>query len=130
MLKRRKDNCNGVPIPKTFGEATPNVIGRRGEKNLKRVTGCKLTPGSGCGNIKGDGILGTKMMEKKSTVGKSMVVKREALEKAQKQAWQQNQEPVFVIEFETMELAPPQWGMVPLERLMELFEIEEQSKKL
>lgn len=126
MKKRRNDRPYEVPAPKAFEEATPNVVGRRGEKNLKRTTGCVLTPGSGAGSMKGDGLHDFKrMMEKKSTAGKTMTVRRADIEKLMEQAWAANREPVFVLEFEAMKFGSQQWGMVPLERLMELFEIEE-----
>jgi len=48
----RKDRR--VPAPKTFDDVRPNEIGRRGEKNLRKVTGCILTPGSGAGMIMGN----------------------------------------------------------------------------
>jgi len=124
----RKDRR--VPAPKTFDDVRPNEIGRRGEKNLRKVTGCILTPGSGAGRIKGDGLLGFEwMLEKKSTAGKTITVRRDDIEKLVKQAWDANREPVFVLEFETMKFASQQWAMIPLERLLELYEIEKKIRE-
>lgn len=80
--------------------------------------------------MKGDGLHDFKrMMEKKSTAGKTMTVRRADIEKLMEQAWAANREPVFVLEFEAMKFGSQQWGMVPLERLMELFEIEKKMRQ-
>lgn len=115
------------PKPKSFEEDTSNDIGKRGEKRLQKDTGCWLTPGSGCGGTKGDGIhvgLDKSMIEKKTTTKKSIVVKKDALEKLQRQAFSANMHPVFVIEFEETRFGANCWAMVPMDRFIELLESE------
>ena len=130
MKKHRIDRLYSMPVPKVFDEVTPNVVGRRGEKNLRKTTGCVLTPRSGAGSVKGDGLHDFKrVLEKKSTAGKTMTIRMLDLEKLTKQAWKSNREPVFVLEFEAMKFGSQQWGMVPLERLMELFVVEEKMRQ-
>jgi len=70
------------------------------------------------------------MLEKKSTAGKTITVRRDDIEKLEKQAWDANREPVFVLEFETMKFASQQWAMIPLERLLELYEIEKKIGRI
>lgn len=123
MLKAGK---GGVPVPKTFRGDTPNSIGKLGEKNMRRDTGCLLTPGSGCGNIKGDGLHEFKrVFEKKTTKAKSFRLRKEDLEKLEVQAG--NREPVMIVEFEVQRFGSRQWAVIPLERLMELYEKEKED---
>lgn len=125
-MKGLSDEKYTTPVPRAFEKMSPNEIGKYGEKKLKKVTGCVLTPRSGAGSMKGDGLLGfEKMIEKKSTRGKTMTVRREDIEKLMNEAWKANREPIFVIEFEAIKYGSQQWGLIPLERLMELYEIEE-----
>ena len=125
--KERKER----PVPKLFAETTSNDIGKQGERNLIRVTGARPTPGSGNKSTKGDAILENRfMMEKKSTAGKTMTVKKEWFEKLSSEAFVARKEPVFVLEFEVMSQGSSQWAAIPLQRLLELYEIEEAFKLL
>jgi len=109
------------PKPRAFDKDTPNRIGKVGERKLKRDTDCVLTPGSGSGRTKGDGLHGFKrMMEKKSTTKKSIKLEREWLEKLEKQAFEANRDPVLVIEFDVMKFGSRSWAVVPLEKYLEL----------
>lgn len=128
MKAKKKQMDYKKPCPKAFDDLTPNDIGKRGEKNLAKATGCFLTPGSGCGKMKGDGILDWRcMIEKKTTQKKSFVLKQEILEKLCKQAFDSGKEPMLVIEFELAQLCGEQWAVLPLPRVLELFDKERDS---
>lgn len=130
------------PTPKTLLGHTANSIGERGEKALHKVfNDSELVRGSGCGSEKGDlkvgsGVNGNpyayeKMIEKKSTQYKSIKLKQSWLEKIVRQAHKQGKEPVLAIQFETMEkYTSKQWGLVPIERLKQLFDIEKEYYEL
>ena len=125
MKKRKTFLDYSKPEPKGFDAPSRNEVGKRGEKNLQKETGCVLTPGSGCGKIKGDGVLNRKqMLEKKTTEKKSFTVSTAILEKLCAQAFDSGKEPVLVIEFEACRFGNTQWAMIPLERLLELYKIE------
>ena len=66
-----------------------------------------------------------RMIEKKSTMAKSIKLEQHWLEKLEKQAFDMGKEPVLVVEFETMTFGSSQWGCVPLEKLKEYFELED-----
>ena len=135
-VKTRAKKREGKPTP-AFGDYTANEIGKRGEKKTSRVLDGKLTPGSGKGAMKGDVMHGfscegrsrergfKRMIEKKSTKAKSIKVEEAWLTKIEKQAFDAGKEPVLVIEFETMAFGSKQWGMVPLEKLKEYFDLED-----
>lgn len=124
------------PHPK-FVEDTAFDIGLRGEKRLKKALRgtSMLTPGSGKGRTKGDMLHGKantplvhgfrRMIEKKTTTMKSMKLEQSWLEKIEKQAFDAGKEPVLVIEFENAGRGTSMWGMVPLEKLNALFELED-----
>jgi len=132
---RRSKKREGKPKPML--DYTANDIGKRGEKKTSRVLGASLTPGSGKGTMKGDLLHGysktgrtrergyKRMIEKKSTKAKSIKLEEAWLTKIEKQAFEAGKEPVLVIEFETMGFGSKQWGMVPLEKLREYFELED-----
>ena len=120
------------PRPTVFDEAKPSAyeIGRRSEKRLQRKAGGLPTPGSGNKQIKGDLRHGPKlerMIENKSTTARSMKVQVSWLEKLEKEAFEAGKEPVLVLDFEAMSLGSRQWAMIPLDRLLELYELLEQK---
>ena len=118
------------PKPKMFEKFTPNEIGKRGERNLQRRVGGLFTSGSGNKQMKGDLRHGPnleRMVEKKSTLSKSMKLELDWLEKLEKEAFDAGKEPVLVLEFETMAVGSRQWALVPLDRLLELYELLEQK---
>ena len=135
---RRSKKREGKPKP-MLNDYTANDIGKRGEKKANRVLGATLTPGSGRGNMKGDLLHGysktgrtrergyKRMIEKKSTKAKSIKLEEAWLTKIEKQAFEAGKEPVLVIEFEAMGFGSKQWGMVPLEKLREYFELEDEN---
>lgn len=61
------------------------------------------------------------MVEQKTTQAKSMKLECSWLEKLSKEAFAAKKEPVLVIEFEGVGA----WAMVPLEKMKELFELED-----
>lgn len=121
----------------TLNEPTSNDIGKKGEKRTNRILGSVLTPGSGSGRTKGDMLHGfsrtgrhrprgyRRMIEKKSTKYNSIRLQKSWLEKLEKQAFDAGKEPVLIIEFETMTFGSTQWGLIPLSKLKELFELED-----
>ena len=127
---------DGNPTP-ALNDYTANDIGKRGEKKTCRELGCSLTPGSGKGKLKGDMMHGystegrarargfKRMIEKKSTKAKSIKLEQAWLEKIEKQAFDAGKEPVLVIEFETMTFGSKAWGMVPMEKHKEYFDLED-----
>ena len=118
------------PRPKLFEKPTANEVGKRGERNLKRKAGGLFTAGSGNKQMKGDLRHGPnleRMIEKKSTLSKSMKLELSWLEKLEKEAFDAGKEPVLVIEFDTMAVGSRQWALVPLDRLLELYELLEQK---
>lgn len=122
------------PEPDFFKDKTANEIGKKGEENTKNsLNNSHLVGGSGSGGKKGDIEQGSKkfntlsykrMIEKKSTDKKSMVLKKEWLEKASRQAFKQGKDPVICIEFETTKVnVDEQWALIPFNKLKELLEI-------
>jgi len=132
-VKKKRD---GKPEP-VLGSYTANEIGKKGERRTSRVLGGTLTPGSGKGRTKGDVLHGfsregrvrergyKRLIEKKSTQAKSIKITEAWLDKLEKQAFEAGREPVLVIEFETMSFGSKQWAMIPLEKLREYFELED-----
>ena len=119
------------PRPKVFDEVKPSAyeIGRRSEKRLQRKAGGLPTPGSGNKQLKGDLRHGPKlerMIENKSTTARSMKVKVSWLEKLEKKRLKQEKS-LFLLDFEAMSLGSRQWAMIPLDRLLELYELLEQK---
>lgn len=124
----------------SLGSYTSNDIGRRGEKRTNTILGSVLTPGSGRGRTKGDMLHGfsrtgrhrprghRRMIEKKSTQYNSIRLQKSWLEKLEKQAFDAGKEPVLIIEFETMTFGSTQWGLIPLSKLKELFELEDTTE--
>lgn len=126
MKRRKKGKRREMPQPKVFVPDSPQLIGELGEKNLRKKTGCVLTPGSGRGSIKGDGLHDFKrVFEKKTTKSKSIRIKKDDLEKLEMQAGRR--EAVMVIEFEVQRFGSRQWAVVPLNRLLELYELEDEG---
>jgi hypothetical protein len=135
-MRARAKKREGKPMP-VLGDYTPNVIGKKGERRTSKLIGGTLTPGSGKGRMKGDVLHGYKkegrvrergfkrMIEKKSTKGKSIKIEEAWLTKLEQQAFAAGKEPVLVIEFETMQFGSKQWGCVPLEKLKEYFDLED-----
>jgi len=103
--------------------ATPNHIGKIGEKHLQQQLGGKLTPGSRVGDLQYEDLL----VEKKSTQGKSISLKQDYLCKIDRLAFENDRVPAVVIEFETLKkkLCPEQWALIPLSYLKELIELKE-----
>ena len=136
-MRTKSKKLEGKPEP-ALCSYTANEIGKRGEKNTAKALSGTLTPGSGKGKMKGDMMHGysttgrarergfKRMIEKKSTVAKSIKLEQAWLEKIEKQAFEAGKEPVLVIEFEAMGFGSKQWGMVPLEKLKEYFELEDE----
>lgn len=137
-MARQKKKREGKPMP-SMNDYTANDIGKRGEIRTNKALGARLTPGSGKGNMKGDLMHGysktgrtrergyKRMIEKKSTKAHSMKLEEAWLTKIEQQAFEAGKEPVLVVEFETMGFGSQQWGMVPLEKLREYFELEDRS---
>lgn len=102
----------------------------RSEKGLRRRLGGRRTPGSGNKGIKGDlhtnRVLSVKpwMVEDKSTTGKQVVVKKEVLQKLERQAAQAKMEPILTISFTEPGVENYVWAAVPLWRLEQLFALE------
>lgn len=134
-MKRSKKRI-GKPRP-MLNDYTANDIGKRGERTTNRILGGTLTAGSGKGNMKGDIWHGhskegrtrergyKRLIEKKSTMAKSIKLEEAWLTKLEKQAFEAGKEPVLVIEFQAMEFGSQQWACVPLEKLREYFELED-----
>lgn len=137
-MRGKAKKREGKPTP-ALSDYTANEVGKRGERNTSALLGGKLTPGSGKGALKGDVMHGysttgrarergyKRMIEKKSTKAKSMKIEQHWLEKIEKQAFDAGKEPVLVIEFETMTFGSKQWGCVPIEKLREYFELEDEK---
>lgn len=135
---RHKRKVRATPKPKpTLLDESANAIGKTGEKHTKKALAGVLTPGSGAGRSKGDVMHGygktgryatrgfKRMIEKKSTAAKSIKLEQDWLEKIEQQAFDAGKDPVLVVEFQTMSPEHSQWGLVPLEKLKELFELED-----
>ena len=105
---------------------TPNFIGKLGEKHLQKELGGKLTPGSRVGDLQYSDFL---LIEKKSTVNKSISLKKDHLDKIECIAFENRRTPALVVEFETTKRSfrPSQWAVIPLDFLKELLELKENS---
>ncbi len=114
-------------LPLLWVTIRQTTYGKKGEKRTSKVLEGTLTPGSGKGRMKGDVMHGyqtegrvrergfKRMIEKKSTRGRSIKLEEAWLTKIEQQAFEAGKEPVLVIEFETMAFGSKQWGCVPLE---------------
>lgn len=100
-----------------------NHIGKVGEKHLQQQLGGKLTPGSRVGDLQYEDEL---LVEKKSTVAKSISLKQDYLVKIDRIAFENDRVPAVVVEFETLKktICPNQWAIVPLHYLKELLELK------
>lgn len=122
--------------PLITGEETDrkHIISKRQEKKVKKKSKGKLTIGSGNKGIKGD-IVGFTAKRKRKTECKTtdktyIKIKREWLEKLERQAYEDDSEPVLVFGFSNIEFGSYDWGAVPYDRLEELFEIEKKYYEL
>lgn len=103
---------------------------RQEKKIAKTGQQGKLTPGSGNKGIKGDVWKIGRMYEAKVTEKKQIIVQLEWLKKLEREALSARKEPVFVLGFEQHSLFNTHWGSVPLERLEELYEMEQKYMSL
>lgn len=96
--------------------------GRRSEERLSDRIGARLTPASGAtAHSKADMTLGELLIEAKSTIHRSLVLKLDWLIKLKMEAMAVGKEGVLVVAFTDSKGKPDsEWVVLPLERFMEM----------
>lgn len=89
----------GNPYLDRLANKKIGATGRKAEKRAAKSLGARLTPASGAAQSKGDMSRGEFLIEHKSTVQESMGLKRDWLEKIEREALFTGKSPALMIDF-------------------------------
>lgn len=127
---KRKDTKNKNPV---MGEASKTLHGNKSEKRILEDMGAEQTIGSGAfAGMKSDGVKGPMRIECKSTVGKSMGIKLEWLEKIRQEALETGKTPMVTLSYVDSEGKPKpggDWIMMPRYLLQDFMDFMENGNE-